>query len=80
MKGNATLLLQLGRKAHVYAPTPDEDWLHWEDSGSTPRFVSALERNPEVPERTPHKVLGPRIDGRGIPRGPQATRLGTGLS
>ena len=28
----------------------------------------------------PHKVLGPGIDGRGIPRGPQATRMGTGLS
>ena len=24
-KGIVTLLLQLGRKAHVYAPTPDED-------------------------------------------------------
>ena len=24
-KGSATLLLQLGRKAHVHAPTPDED-------------------------------------------------------
>ena len=28
----------------------------------------------------PHKVLGPGIDGRGIPRGPRATRKGTGLS
>ena len=26
------------------------------------------------------KVLGPSIDGRGIPRGPRATRMGTGLS
>ena len=26
------------------------------------------------------KVLGPGIDGRGIPRGSRATRLGTGLS
>ena len=25
VKGNATLLLQLGRKAHVHAPTRDED-------------------------------------------------------
>ena len=24
-KGSVTLLLQLGRKAHVHAPTPDED-------------------------------------------------------
>ena len=27
----------------------------------------------------PHKILGPGIDGRGIPRGPRATRMGTGL-
>ena len=46
----------------------------------TPRSMSALERNPQVPALTPHKVLGPGIDGRGIPRGPRATRLGTGLS
>ena len=26
-----------------------------------------------------HKILGPGIDGRGIPRGPRATRMGTGL-
>ena len=25
VKGSVTLLLQLGRKAHVYSPTPDED-------------------------------------------------------
>ena len=29
---------------------------------------------------TPHKILGPGIDRRGIPRGPRATRKGTGLS
>ena len=36
-----------------------------------PRSMSALERNPQVPALTPHKVLGPRIDGRGNPRGPR---------
>ena len=46
---------------------------------STPRSMSALQRNPQVPASTPHKVLGPVIVGRGIPRGPQATRMGTGL-
>ena len=50
------------------------------DSGRTPRSMSGLERNPQVPAPNPHKVLGPGIDGRGIPRGPQATRMGTGLS
>ena len=33
-----------------------------------PKSMSALERNPQVPAPTPHKVLGPGIDGRGIPR------------
>ena len=102
---------------------------------STPRPMSALERNSQVPAMTPHKVLsqcdtaatareesarachhsrrgltalgrlhkypkihvstaeessgsgtdstqglGPGIDGTGIPRGPRATRMGTGLS
>ena len=42
--------------------------------------VPALERNPQVPALTPHKVLGPNINGRGIPRGTRATRMGTRLS
>ena len=49
-------------------------------SRSTPRSMSALERNPQVPATTPHKVLGLGISGRAIPRGPLATRIGTGLS
>ena len=79
-KGSMTLLLQLGRKSHVHAPTRDEDWFPWGDSRITPRSMSALERNPQVLAPSPHKVLGPGIDGRGIPRGPRATRMGTGLS
>ena len=50
------------------------------DSRSTPRSMSALERNPQVLAPNPHKVLGPGINGRGIPRGPLATRIGTVLS
>ena len=42
----------------------------WGDSRSTRRTMSALERNPQVKAPTPHKVLGPAIDGRGIPKGP----------
>ena len=42
----------------------------WGDSRSTPRSMSAMERNPQVPATTPHKGLGPGIHGRGIPRGP----------
>ena len=75
-KGSATLLLQLGRKAHVHAPTREEDCLPWGDSRSTPRSMSALERNPQVPAPIPHKVLGPGIDKRGIPRCPRPTRWG----
>ena len=48
-KGIVTLLLQLERKPHVHAPTRDEDGLPWGDSRSTPRSMSALERNPQVP-------------------------------
>ena len=78
--GRVTLLLPLWRKAHVHAPIRDEDLLPWGDSRSTPRFMSALERNPQVPAPTPHKVLGPGIEGRGIPRGPHATRMESVLS
>ena len=79
-KGSVTLLLQLGRKAHVHTPTGDEDSLPWGDFRSTPRAMSALQGNSQFPTPTPHKVLGPGIDGRGIPRGPLATRMGTGVS
>ena len=79
-KGSVTLLLQLERKAHVHAPTRDEDRLPWGDSRNTPISMSALERNPQVPAPTPHKVLGPSIDRMGNPRAPRRTRMGTGLS
>ena len=79
-KGSVTLLLQHGRKAHVHAPTRDEASLPCGDSRSTPKSMSALERNPQVPAPSPHKVLGPGIDGRGTETGPLATRMGTGLS
>ena len=68
--GRLTLLLQLGRKAYVHAPTRDEDLFPWGDSRSTPRSMSALERNPQVPAPTQHKVLGPATMGeesRGAP-------------
>ena len=79
-KESATLLLQIGRKLHVHAPTRDEDRLPWGDCRSTPISMSALERNAQVPAPTPHKVLGPGIDRREIPKGSRATRMGTGVS
>ena len=45
-----------------------------------PKIHVSTVRKPQVPAPTPHKVLGPGIDGRGIPRGPRETRMGTGLS
>ena len=57
-KESVTLLLLLGRKAQVHAPTLDEDSLPWGDSRRTPRSMSALERNPKFPASNPHKVLG----------------------
>ncbi|KAI4561495.1 hypothetical protein MJG53_016549 [Ovis ammon polii x Ovis aries] len=63
--GSVTLLLPLWRKAHVHAPIRDEDLVPWGDSRRTPRSMSALERNPQVPAPTPHKVLGPVIEGDG---------------
>ena len=61
-------------------PHLEEDCLPWVDSRSTQRSMSAMERNPQVLAQTSQKILGPGIDGRGIPRGLRATRMGTGLS
>ena len=68
------------RKAHVHAPSRHEDSLPWRVSRSTPKSMSALERKAQVPAPTPHKILGAGIEGSGIPRGPRATHMGTGLS
>ena len=62
-KGSPTLLTQLGRKAHVHAPTRDEDCLPWGDSRSTPGSMSALESKAQVPAPTPLEVLGPASTG-----------------
>ena len=75
-KGSVTLLLQLGRKAHVHAPTRDKDLRLWGDNRSPRKSMSALERNPQVPALTPHKVLGPCIDGRGNPKAPEQLAMG----
>ena len=57
------------------------------DSRSTPRSMSALERNPQVPALSPHKVFGPSMDreeSREAPEQlawglafPEATRAGS---
>ena len=43
---------------------------------SSPRSMSALERNPQVLAPTPHKFLGTGMDRRGIPRGPEQLAWG----
>ncbi|KAI4565475.1 hypothetical protein MJT46_008850 [Ovis ammon polii x Ovis aries] len=75
-----TLLLPLWRKAQVHARFKRRTDSPGETPEVPPRSMSALERNPQVPAPTPHKVLGPGIYGRAIPRGPRGTRMGTGLS
>ena len=45
-----------------------------------PKIHVSRERNTQVPAPTPHKILGPGIDGRKIPRGHRATHMGTSLS
>ena len=76
--GRETLLVQLGRKAHFHAPIRDEVLLPWGDSTSTPRSMSALERNPQVPGPTPHKVLSPGIERGRNPERPPSTSHGEG--
>ena len=75
-KGSVTLLLQHGRKAHVHALVRDEDLLPWGDSKSTSRPMSARERNPQVPAPTPHKDLGPGIEGKRNPERPPSNSNG----
>ena len=48
----------------------------WGDSRSTPRSMSALERNPQVPAPTPHKVLGPGIRGEESREAPEQLAWG----
>ena len=49
------------------------------ETPEVPKIHVSKERKPQVPAPTPHKALGPGIDRSEIPRGPRATRMGTGL-
>jgi len=74
-----TLLLPLWRKAQVHARIRDED----DTLGRLQKYpkihVSTGEES-SGSGPTAHKVLGPSIEGRRIPRGCLATRMGTSLS
>ena len=63
----------------MHGPTRDEDWHPWGDSRSTPSSMSALERNPQVPAPTPHKVLGPGIAERGYGEAPEQLAWGLAI-
>ena len=60
----------------MHAPTRDEDRLPWGDSTSTPRSMSALERNPQVPAPTQHKGLGPASTGEESREAPEQLAWG----
>ena len=45
-----------------------------------PKIHVSTGEESSIPAQNPHKVVGPGIDGRGIPRGPRETGKGTGLS
>ena len=62
----------------MHAPTRDEDFLPWGDSRNPPSSMSELERNPQVPAPTPHKVLGPASTGEESREAPE--QLAWGLS
>ena len=79
-KGSATLLLQLGRKAHLHAPTREEVCLPWGDSRSTPRSMFSTGEESSGSGTDSTQGLRPRHRRRGNPRGPRAARMGTGLS
>ena len=63
-KGSVTLLLQLNSKAHLYAPTRDEDVQKFPKI----HFSTGEESSGYSTDST--KTLGSDINGRGIPRGP----------
>ena len=77
--GSVTLLLPLGRRAHCMPPFETRTY----SSGGLQKYskihVSTVEESSgSGPAST--QGLSPSIQGRGIPRGPRATRIGTGLS
>ena len=84
IKDMKTLAASIGSTNEMLNQSCSNDF----DSSEAPTFLGcfklpvppAVRRNPQVPASTTHKVLGPGIDGRGIPRGPRAIRMETGIS
>ena len=62
----------------MHASTRDEDSLLRGYSRSTPRSMSALERNPQVPAPTPHKSSAPASTGEESGEAPE--KLAWGLA
>ncbi|KAI4561135.1 hypothetical protein MJT46_011825 [Ovis ammon polii x Ovis aries] len=68
-----------GGKRTCMPPSGDEDLLPWGDSRSSPKIHVSTEEESSCSAPTPHKVSGPGIEARGIPRGTRATRMRTGI-
>ena len=64
-----TLLLQVESKAHVQATTRDEELTALWRLQKYPQIHVSTGEESSGSGTDPHKVLGPSIDGRGIPRG-----------
>ncbi|KAI4565523.1 hypothetical protein MJT46_008898 [Ovis ammon polii x Ovis aries] len=69
-----------GGKRTCMTPSRDEDLLPWGDSRSSPKIHVSTEEESSCSAPTPHKVSGPGIEARGIPRGTRATRMRTGIA
>ena len=90
LEGSQRSLCQLDRKPETAATAREESGRACLHSRLVLTPLRRLQKNPKIhvstgeessgPALSPHKVLGPSIHGRGIPRGPRATRMGTGLS
>ena len=74
--GSLILLFQLKRKMDLHVSTQDKAWLPCGNSRGTPRSMSALERNPEIPASITKDDFSPNNDWRRIPRGPSQLAWG----
>ena len=73
-KGRVTLLLQLNSKAHLYAPTRDEDVQKF------PKIHFSTGEESSGSGTDPTQGLRPRHRREWNPERPQKTPMGTGLS
>ena len=68
--GRLKLLFRVERRADLHGSTRDQALTRLGCPTGTPRSLSALEKNFEIPTSTSDEDLGPGSDCRGIQRGP----------